>query len=192
MNRGDEKVLAPVEENLPFLKRNLPDILTASRLIAGFIILSLSFVGKSAYLTVVILTLAGAATDILDGMAARRYLGKGHEGRLGSHDAEIDVIFFLCVLGYFTFSGIVINRVIGFGWIILVLVACALTRRDLKIIIPSEIISVIAMLVITLIYNPRIFGIVIVPVMAAGLIINRRRVLYLIFEYWPRLYSGKS
>jgi hypothetical protein len=55
----------------------------------------------------------------------------------------------------------------------------------------SEVVTVIAILVITLIYDPRIFGLVIVPVMAAGLIINRRRVLYLIFEYWPRIYSGK-
>lgn len=179
------------DENVHFIKRNLPDILTASRIVAGLVILSLSFAGKTAHLAVVIITLAGAATDILDGMAARRYLGKNREGRLGKHDAEIDIIFLLCVLAYFTFSGIVIYRPIGFGWIVLVLIAFVVSRRDLRVIIPSEIVTVISLLVINLIYSPRIFGLVIAPVMAAGLIINHRRVLHLIFEYWPSLYSAK-
>jgi len=44
-------------------------------------VLSLSFIGKSAYIAVVILTLMGAATDILDGKVARHYFDENREGR---------------------------------------------------------------------------------------------------------------
>lgn len=81
-------------------------------------VLSLSFAGTGAYLTVVILTLSGAATDILDGKAARHYLGENREGRMGKHDVEMDTFFLLCVLGYMTFSGIVTERVLGLGWMV--------------------------------------------------------------------------
>ena len=97
--------------NLRFLKRNLADSLTVSRIIIGLIVLSLSFIGKTAYLAVIILTLVGAATDILDGKVARHYFGENREGRLGKHDVEVDTLFVLCVLGYFSFAGVVINGV---------------------------------------------------------------------------------
>ena len=177
------------EETLGFLKRNLADFLTTSRLVFGLIVLSLSFIGKSAYITVVILTLVGAATDMLDGKVARHYFGENREGRLGKHDLEIDTLFVLCVLGYLSFSGVVIHGAIGWGWIGLGLIAAILSKRNLKVIIVIEVTTVIALLVITLLYDPLIFGIIIAPAMAAGIIINHKRVLYLLFDYWPSLFS---
>ena len=189
MSENGESSLQVEEENIGLIKRNLADLLTLSRVVIGLIILSLSFIGKSAYITVVILTLVGAATDILDGKAARRYLGNDREGRLGKHDVEVDTFFLLSVVGYLSFAGVVIHRAIGLGWIGLVLTVTLLTKRNLKVLIVSEVITVISLLVITLLYNPLIFVLIIVPAMTGGLVINRRRVLYLLFDYWPSLFS---
>ncbi|MFC2070687.1 CDP-alcohol phosphatidyltransferase family protein [Chloroflexota bacterium] len=189
MSENGERILKLKEENLSFLQRNLADFLTLSRVIIGLIILSLSLLGKSAYLAVVILTLVGAVTDILDGKVARHYFGETREGKLGKHDVEVDTLFVLCVMGYFSFSGIVIHRAIGFGWIGLVLIATALSRRNLKVLIVSEVITVIALLITALLYFPLIFGVIIAPAMTGGIIVNRRRVLYLVFDYWPSMFS---
>ena len=189
MSEPKEHRLELEEENLGFLERNLADFLTASRFTIGLVVLSLSFIGKDAYIAVVILTLVGAATDILDGKIARHYFGGNREGRLGKHDLEIDTLFVLCVLGYLSFSGVVIHWAIGWGWIGLVLITAILSKRNLKVLIVTEVTTVIALLVITLLYDPLIFGIIIAPAMAAGIIINRRRVLYLLFDYWPSLFS---
>ena len=189
MSKNSEHSLRFEEENLTFLKRNLADFLTVSRIIIGLIVLSLSFIGKSAYIAVVVLTLVGAATDMLDGKVARHYLGENREGKLGKYDHEIDTIFVLCVMGYLSFSGVVIHQAIGLGWIGLVLIAYILSKGNLRVQAISEVTTVIALLVITLLYDPLIFGIIIAPVMVAGIIINRRRVLYLVFDYWPSLFS---
>ena len=92
-----------IENVLPsFVKTRLADLLTLSRGLIGLVILSLSFIGEDAYITVVILALTGAATDIFDGRAARRYLGENREGKLGKFDLEIDTLFVLCIIGYFS------------------------------------------------------------------------------------------
>ncbi len=189
MNEDSEHSLRLEEGNLRFLKRNLADFLTVSRVIIGLIVLSLSFIGKSAYIAVVILTLVGAATDILDGKVARHYLGEDREGKLGRHDVEIDTLFILCVLGYLSFSGVVIHRAIGLGWIGLVLIAYILSKRDLRVQVISEVTTVITLLVIALLYDPLVFGLIIAPAMTGGIIVNRRRVLHMIFDYWPSLFS---
>ena len=189
MTETNEHSLKLREGNLNFLQRNLADFLTLSRVVTGLIVLSLSFIGKSAYIAVVILTLVGAATDILDGKVARHYFGENREGTLGKHDVEVDTLFILCVLGYLSFSGVVIHRAIGLGWIGSVLIATLLSRRDLRVLVISEITTVIALLVIALLYNPLVFGLIIAPAMTGGIIINRRRVLYLIFNYWPSMFS---
>jgi phosphatidylglycerophosphate synthase len=173
------------KETLSVLKRNLADFLTISRVVAGFIILSLSFVGESAYLTAIILTLVGAATDMLDGAVARRYLEKEHEGRFGKYDGEIDTFLVLSTLAYFSFSGIVIHPAVGLGWIGLVLVVYVLSRRDLRVQVVAEAITVIALLLIALLYNPTIFWLVVTPAMGVGILINRRRLMFLLFHYWP-------
>jgi len=189
MNENGENSLGLEAEGPGFLKRNLADFLTFSRLISGFVVLSLSLVGKSAYLAAVILTLVAAATDMLDGRVARHYFGLSREGRLGKHDLEIDTLFVLCVLGYMAFSGVVIHWAIGLGWIGSVLIAAILSRRNIKVIFVAEFITVIALLVITLLYDPVIFGLVIAPAVVGGVIINHRRVLYLLFDYWPAKFS---
>ncbi len=189
MSKNNEHGLEQEGKNLSYLQRNLADFLTPSRIVIGLMVLSLSFVGKSAYLTVVILTLVGAATDMLDGKVARHYFGENGEGKLGKHDVEIDSLFILCVMGYFSLSGVVIHGAIGLGWIGLVLVAIVLSRRNLKVLIASEVVTVIALLVITLLHDPLIFGVVIAPAMAGGIIVNRRRMLYLIFDHWPSVFS---
>ena len=190
MNNNGNHTLEPLSE-VSSMKRNLPDILTLIRLITGFVILGMSFAGENVYYAVVIITLAGAATDILDGKLARHYLG-GKEGKLGKYDLEVDTVFLLCVLGYFLFSGIVISRGVGLGWIVLVLAAAAFTKKDKRVLIFSEVVTVISLLVITLIYNTGFFFYLIAPVIAAGLIVNRRRVLFLVFQYWPSLYFNKK
>ena len=83
MSKNGEHSPGPEERNPSFLQRNLADSLTLSRVIIGVIILSLSFVGKSAYLTAVVLTLVGAATDMLDGRVARHYFGDERERKTG-------------------------------------------------------------------------------------------------------------
>jgi hypothetical protein len=45
------------------------------------------------------------------------------------------------------------------------------------------------LLVIALIYDHLLFVLIIAPAMTVGIIANRRRVLYLVFEYCPSLFS---
>ena len=179
--------LAVEDTNLSYLKRNLADYLTVSRAIIGFIILSLGIVGKNAYPVVVVLTLIGAATDLLDGKVARHYFGEHGEGRLGKHDLEIDTLFVLCVLGYCSLAGIV-PKVLGLGWISLVLIAAVLFRKSTRILVLSEIPTVISLLVISLLYNIQVFALIVMPAMVVGIVVNRRRVMYLIFDYWPGVF----
>jgi len=182
--------LGTKEAPLLFLKEKLADFLTLSRGIIGLVILSLSLIGKDAYITVVILALVGAATDMLDGKAARRYL-KNRESKLGKYDLEIDTLFVLCIIGYLSLSGIVIPMVAGLTWIGLAVVAAVLYKRKPKVLLLFEVPSVIVLLVTTGIYNSEIFVSIILPVFFAGVIINYKRVLYLIFEHYPRTFSEK-
>ena len=172
-----------------FLKENLADFLTLSRGIIGLVILSLSSIGKDAYITVVILTLFGAATDIFDGKAARHYLCENREGRLGKYDLEVDTFFVLCAIGYLSLSEIVIPKVLGLGWIGLALITIALYKRKPKILLLFEIPSIIALIFVTGIYDLGIFSLIILPAIVVALIINRKRVFYLLFEYWPQIFS---
>ena len=171
------------------LKENLADLLTLSRAIIGLTILSLSFIGKDAYITVVILALIGGATDIFDGKSARRYLRENRQSRLGKYDVEIDNFFVLSIIAYLSFSEIVIPKVAGLGWIGLALMAIVISRGRAQILILFETAGVIALLIITGLYNLKIFALVIFPTVIAGVLINYKRVLYLVFDYWPRLYS---
>ncbi len=177
------------KESLSVLKRSLADLFTLGRVVAGFIILSLSFLGQGAYLTVIILTLVGGATDMLDGAIARHYLEEGNEGRFGKYDGEVDTFLVFCTLAYFSFSGIVIHPAVGLGWIGLVLVVYVLSRRDLRVQVVAEAITVIALLVIALLYNSTIFWLVIVPAMGLGILISHRRLMFLFFHYWPAKFT---
>ena len=172
------------------LKENLADLLTLSRAIIGLTILSLSFIGKDAYIAVVILALIGGATDIFDGKAARRYLRENRQGKLGKYDVETDSFFVLCIIAYISFSEIVIPMVAGLGWIGLALMAIVLSKGRAQILILFETAGVISLLIITGLYDLKIFALVIFPTVIAGVLINYKRVLYLVFDYWPRLYSN--
>ena len=172
------------------LKENLADFLTLSRAIIGLTILSLSLIGKDAYIAVVILALIGGATDIFDGKAARRYLRENRQSKLGKYDVEIDNLFVLCVIAYLSFSEIVIPKVAGLGWIGLALMAIVLSKGRAQILILFETAGVIALLIITGLYNLKIFALIIAPTVIAGVLINYKRVLYLVFDYWPKLYSN--
>ena len=176
-----------IENVLPsFVKTRLADLLTLSRVLIGLVIISLSFIGKDAYITVVILALIGAATDILDGRAARRYLGKNREGKLGKHDLAVDTLFVLCIIGYLSFSDIVIPKAIGLGWIILALVVITLQKRKPKVLFFFEIPSILALIAITGIYDSKTFFLIILPAICVAVIINHRRILYIVFEYIPK------
>jgi len=187
---GNNKPSLEIESRtLSFVKKNLADFLTLSRAIIGLTILSLSFVGRDAYIAVVILTLIGGATDIFDGKAARRYLGKNRQGKLGKYDVEIDNFFVLCIIAYISFSDIVIPKAAGLGWISLAIMAITLSKGKAQILITFETTGVIALLIITGLYDLKMFAFIIAPVVIAGVLINHKRVLYLVFDYWPRLYS---
>ena len=171
------------------LLENLADLLTFSRLVIGLIILYLSVVGPHVYIAVVILGLMGAATDILDGRAARRYLS-GREGRLGKYDIFIDIVFIFCILAYLSFSGI-IPVVFGLGWIILATIVAMLHRNKQKILTIIEIPSVMVILAAVGFYDPGFFIVVVAPIFVLGLIFNRKRLIYLFTEKWPRMFLGK-
>lgn len=171
------------------IKEELADLLTLSRIIIGLVIISLCFIGEDAYIAVVILALVGATTDILDGKAARRYLGENRKSKLGKYDLEVDTLFILCIIGYLSLSEIVIPRVIGLGWMGFILTAVALSRRNRKILGLIEATSILALFAVAGLYDLETFVLIIVPAMAIGTIINRKRVLYLIFEYLPKVIS---
>ena len=190
MIRNDKSSPEVESRTISPLKENLADFLTLSRAIIGLTILSLSFIGKDAYIAVVVLALIGGATDIFDGKAARRYLRENRQSKLGKYDVEIDNLFVLCVIAYLSFSGIVIPKVAGLGWIGLALMAIALSKGKAQILILFETAGVIALLIITGLYNLKIFALIIAPTVMAGGLINHKRVLYLVFDYWPKLYSN--
>ncbi len=190
MSENGECSLKLEEGFFYFLKRNLADFLTLSRAIIGLTILSLSFIGKDDYILVVMLALIGGATDIFDGKAARRYLRENRQSRLGKYDVEIDNFFVLCIIAYLSFSEIVIPKVAGLGWIGLALMAIVLSKGRAQILILFETAGVIALLIITGLYDLKIFASVIFPTVITGVLINHKRVLYLVFDYWPKLYSN--
>jgi phosphatidylglycerophosphate synthase len=73
MGGGSKSKLATGSKPFSF-KDRLCDLLTFSRIVIGVIVLSLSFIGKDAYLAVVVLVIIGCITDMFDGRIARHYL----------------------------------------------------------------------------------------------------------------------
>jgi len=189
VSENNKSSLSVTDGTPSFLKEKLADFLTLSRGIISLVILSLSFIGKDAYIGVVILVLVGAVTDIFDGKTARRYLGKNRKSKLGKYDLEVDTLFVLSTIGYFSLSEIVIPRLMGLGWIALAVITVALYKRSPKILVLFEVPSVIVLIVSAALYNLEIFLTIIAPALVTGIIINHKRVLYLIFEYWPKTFS---
>jgi phosphatidylglycerophosphate synthase len=181
--------LANPEPNPSALKRNLADLLTASRALIGVIILLLSFIGKDAFTTVFVLALVGALTDILDGRAARRFLRKGHKGRLGRHDVAVDTLFVLCILAYVSLSGIVIRTALGLIWICLAVVCAFIWKFRNKALYPFEILTVMALFAVTAIHDLRLFLAVLMPLTVTTMALNRGRLWQVITEQIPRDYT---
>lgn len=190
MTSGNGRPSLSMESGHPSgLKARLADFLTLSRVVIGLVVLSLSFVGKDAYVAVVILVIIGGITDIFDGKVARRYLGENREGKFGKHDVEIDTFLVLCVLAYFSFSGIVIPKLVGFGWIGLAVIAIVACKRKPKILFLFEIPTILALIAIAGLYDLRVFAIIVLPAICGGLIINYKRVRYLLFQHIPKTFS---
>jgi len=189
MSGSERPVIAIQIGRLSSLKERLAGFLTLSRVVIGLVILSLSFAGRDAYITVVVLVLVGAATDVFDGKVARRYLGENREGKLGKHDLEIDTFFVLCALAYFSFSEIVIPQMVGLCWIGLAVVAIVAYRGKPKILLIFEIPAILALIISAGLYDLGLFLLIVVPALFAGTVINHKRIRYQVFENFPRYFS---
>ena len=181
--------LTTENQNISSFKEGLADFLTASRAVISLVILSLSFVGKEAYIAVVILSLFGATTDIFDGKMARHYLGENRHGKLGKYDLAIDTLLVLCILGYFSLAGIVIPQLIGLTWIGLAVIVSIVLRMKVKVLASFEVSSILGILTIAGIYDLRLFGFVIMPAIFVGMIVNRDRLRYVLFDKIPNAFS---
>ena len=190
MSRSAQGYSVTEGQRLSF-KERLGDILTLSRVFISLVVLSLSFVGKDAYVVVVILVIIGGITDILDGKLARRYLGERGEGKLGRHDPEIDTFLVLCTLAYFSLSHIVIPTIVGLGWIAIAVTVIFAFRRQPRVLLGFEIPSILAVIAIAALYDLTIFVCVVLPALAIGVMVNYKRVRYLLFDYFPRIFSTK-
>jgi hypothetical protein len=188
MSVGVKSKPATESKRLSFRER-LCDILTFSRVVIGVVVLSLSFMGKDAYLAVVVLVIIGCITDMFDGRIARHYLGENREGRLGKYDLQIDTFFIFCALAYFSLSGIVIPMVVGLGWIILALIVIFACKRNPKILLSFEIPSILALITIAGLYDLKIFAFVVLPAICIGVVIEYKRIRYLFFDYFPKVFS---
>jgi len=84
---------------------NAPDILTASRGVIATLIIALGLVGPRALGWVILLTMIGWTTDILDGRLARRQ----HKGPtwIGEHEFAFDMMMVFAALCYLVMAGFV-------------------------------------------------------------------------------------
>lgn len=87
------------------MMRKLPDLLTLSRGLIAAVILALGLVGARALEAVIILTILGWTTDILDGRLAREY----HKPPtwIGEHEFLFDMVMVFSGLCYLVMSGLV-------------------------------------------------------------------------------------
>lgn len=85
--------------------RRLPDLLTLSRGLVAAAILGLGFVGERALEAVILLTILGWTTDILDGRLARKY----HKPPtwIGEREFIFDMVMVFSGLCYLVLSGLI-------------------------------------------------------------------------------------
>jgi hypothetical protein len=186
---GDMKSKPAADSKRLSFGERLCDLLTFSRVVIGLAVLSLSFIGKSAYLAVVVLVIIGCITDMFDGRVARHYLGENREGMLGKYDLQIDTFFIFCALAYFSLAGIVIPMVVGLGWIALALIVIFACKRNPKVLLSFEIPSILALITIAGLYDLKIFLFIVLPAICIGVIIEYKRIHYLFFDYFPKVFS---
>jgi hypothetical protein len=85
--------------------KRVPDLLTASRGVIAAAIASLGFVGPGALQAVIILTMLGWTTDILDGRLARRY--QKPPTWIGEREFLFDMVLVFSGLCYLVMAGYV-------------------------------------------------------------------------------------
>jgi len=85
--------------------KRVPDLLTLSRGLIAAAIFSLGFIGKSVLPTVLLLTMLGWTTDILDGRLARRY--KKTPTWIGEKEFAFDMLMVFSGLCYLVLSGFI-------------------------------------------------------------------------------------
>jgi phosphatidylserine synthase len=85
--------------------QRVPDLLTALRGLIAVAIASLGFAGRGALETVVLLTLLGWTSDILDGRLARRY--KKEATWIGEREFFFDMVMVFGGLCYLVMAGFV-------------------------------------------------------------------------------------
>lgn len=99
------------------MMRKLPDLLTLSRGLVAFVILGLGFVGERALEAVILLTVLGWTTDILDGRLARKY--NKPPTWIGEREFLFDMVMVFSGLCYLVMAGL-IN-----AWLALIYIAIA-------------------------------------------------------------------
>ena len=181
--------LSAAPNHTSVIKNNLADCFTLSRGIIAVIILLMSLVGKDAYTVVVVLALIGAATDVLDGRIARRFLGKDRKGKLGKCDLAFDTFFVLCIMAYLSVSRIVMPMALGLVWIALALIASSVWKFKAKVLNLFEITTILALFAIAGIYDPKLFFLLIVPATLAAVIYNWDRMWHVVRVKIPREFS---
>ncbi|HHK67494.1 hypothetical protein DRJ24_00975 [Candidatus Acetothermia bacterium] len=82
--------------------KRVPDLLTVSRGLIALAIFSLGFVGRSALNAVILLTMLGWTTDILDGRLARKY--KTDSTWVGEQEFTFDMLMVFAGLCYLVMS----------------------------------------------------------------------------------------
>jgi len=108
--------------------RRLPDLLTLSRGLVAAAILGLGFVGERALEAVILLTILGWTTDILDGRLARKY----HKPPtwIGEREFIFDMVMVFSGLCYLVLSGF-INAWLALIYIVIAGICIAFFRSKM-------------------------------------------------------------
>ena len=156
----------------------MPDYLTASRGVIAVIIVALGFAGPKALERVVILTLLGWTTDILDGRLARRY-NKGATW-VGEREFVCDMVMVFAGLCYLVMAGFI--PVIPAGIYVAVTAICIAYFRS-KSITMSFAFPVVAVPLIVAYFNaPRAAWMYVIWIVLA-LIFDWRRFKGVVLEF---------
>jgi len=110
------------------MMRKLPDLLTLSRGLVAVVILGLGFAGARALEAVILLTILGWTTDILDGRLARKY----HKPPtwIGEREFLFDMVMVFSGLCYLVMSGL-INVWLALVYIAIAAVCIAFSRSKM-------------------------------------------------------------
>jgi len=85
--------------------KRIPDVLTFSRGVIACAVFTLGFVGRAALEAVIVLTIIGWTTDILDGRIARRI--KKPPTWIGDQEFTFDMLMVFSGLCYFVMAGFI-------------------------------------------------------------------------------------